>query len=316
MSTRILHSPSPVVESVPESAKTARVSRYLAGKRMGDYVVLIKPEITFLVALSALAGYIVGSPTSVDGSALTILLFGVTLCSAGAGALNHFLERDRDLNMKRTLNRPLPAGRIPAVHARNLGLVLSAAGLGILCPLVNPLTAILAALSIGLYLFVYTPMKSRTWLNTLVGTVPGALPAIGGYTAATNSMAAWSAWLIFGVLLCWQMPHFLALAWMYRKDYGRGGFAMLPVFDGRGTATAGLALVFCVGTVALSLLLARESAMGAAYVSTALVGGVYFVRPAVRFWTTRGNSDARRLLKASVMYIPILVLSIVLDRII
>ena len=299
---------------LPESARTARLSRFLAGRSIGDYLVLTKPEITLLVALSALAGFIIGSPVAVDGLLLAITLVGVTLCSAGAGALNHFIERDRDLEMKRTLNRPLPAGRIPALHARNLGLILSAAGLGILCPLVNPLTAILAAASMVLYLFVYTPMKSKTWLNTLVGTLPGALPAIGGYTAATNSVAAWPAWIIFGVLLCWQMPHFLALAWMYRKDYGRGGFAMLPVFDGRGTATSALALAFCIGTVVLSLVLANQPSLGVVYATTAVVGGVYFLVPAVRFLTTRANADARRLLKASVMYIPILVVSIVLDR--
>jgi protoheme IX farnesyltransferase len=316
MSSQMDQPQTGLADALPESARTARLSRSLAGRRLGDYVVLMKPEITFLVTLSALAGFIVGSPGTVDGIALGIMLVGVSFCSAGAGALNHYLERDRDLEMKRTVNRPLPAGRIPALHARNLGLLLSAAGLGILCPLINPLTAVLAALSIGLYLFVYTPMKSKTWWNTLVGTIPGALPAIGGYAAATNSLSAWSAWLVFGILLCWQMPHFLALAWMYRKDYGRGGFAMLPVFDGSGTSTAALALAFCLGTVGLSLLLARESAMGPAYVATAVVGGMYFLRPAVRFWTTRANSDARRLLKASVMYIPLLVLSIVLDRLI
>lgn len=308
--------PAAVAEAVSELATTARLSRALAGGSVGDYLVLTKPEITFLVALSALAGFMIGSPVAIDGAALGIMLAGVSLCSAGAGALNHYIERDRDLAMKRTLNRPLPAGRIPAIRARNFGLVLSAAGLGILCPLVNPLTAILAAASIVLYLFVYTPMKSRTWMNTLVGTVPGALPAIGGYTAATGSIAGLGAWLIFGVLLCWQMPHFLALAWMYRKDYGRGGFAMLPAVDRSGAATAGLSVGFCACTVGLSLALASEPELGAAYMVAASISGALFLHPAVRFWTTRSNTDARRLLKASVLYIPVLVVSLVLDRLV
>ena len=308
--------PIAVADAIPESRKTARVSRSLAGGRLGDYVVLTKPEITFLVVLSALAGFVIGSPVGFDGLALGFTLIGVALSSAGAGALNHYLERDRDLAMKRTLNRPLPAGRMPATHARNVGLLLSAAGLGVLCPLVNPLTAILAALSMALYLFVYTPMKSKTWLNTLVGTIPGALPAIGGYTAATNSLSGWGAWLIFGILLCWQMPHFLALAWMYRKDYGRGGFAMLPVIDSDGLATAALALAFTAATVAFSLALASDPSMGTTYLVIAVLSGAFFLHPAVRFWRTRTNLDARRLLKSSVMYIPVLVFSIVLDRMI
>ncbi len=311
-------SPAPALtrQSATEQTGTARLSRSLAGGRVGDYLVLTKPEITLLVVLSALAGFLVGSPTSVDAVALAITLFGVALCSAGASALNHYLERDRDLEMKRTYNRPIPAGRVAAERARNFGVILSAAGLAILCPLVNPLTAVLAALSMGLYLFVYTPMKSRTWLNTIVGTVPGALPAIGGYAAATNSISGPGAWLVFGVLLCWQMPHFLSLAWMYRKDYGRGGFAMLPTFDGDGTATAALSLGFCLATVGLSLALAADPSTGIVYLFACVAAGILFVKPAVRFWTTRTNADARRLLKASVVYIPLLVLSIVVDHII
>jgi len=315
MPTQIKDLSAALSDAIAEPAKTARLSRSLSGSAVGDYLVLTKPEITFLVTLSSLAGFIIGSPEGVDALRLLVMLIGVASCSAGAGALNHYLERDRDLAMKRTLNRPLPAGRIPASHARNFGFVLSAIGLGILCPLVNPLTAILAGLSMALYLFVYTPMKSRTWLNTLVGTVPGALPAIGGYTAATDSLASWTAWLIFGVLLCWQMPHFLALAWMYRKDYGRGGFAMLPLVDGTGTATAGLALLFCAVSVVLSLVLAGSSGMGLAYLIAAVLGGACFMHPAVRFWITRSNADARRLLKASVIYIPMLVAAIVFDRV-
>ena len=266
--------------------------------------------------LSAVAGYLLGSPADVDVSLLLITVVGIGLTSAGAGALNHYLERDRDGSMRRTASRPLPAGRLMPRHARNFGIGLTGAGLGILCPLVNPLTAVLAALTVALYLFVYTPLKSTTTLNTLVGTIPGALPVIGGYTAATNSLLGEEVWLLFALLICWQMPHFLALAWMYRKDYGRGGFAMLPVRDHTGRDTMVQISVFTAGTVLASLLLAWRGQFGALFVGVAVVAAFIMVRPAIAFARSRSNTDARRVLKASVLYIPVIVLAILLDRLV
>ncbi len=295
---------------------TARLSWAIQGSVVGDYLALTKPEITFLVVLSSLAGFSLGSPSGVDIALLLITIVGIGLTSAGAGALNHYLERDRDLAMKRTASRPVPAGRIPALRARNFGVALTGVGLAILCPLVNPLTSVLAVLTVVLYLFVYTPMKRKTTLNTLVGTLPGALPVIGGYVAATNSLSSGAAWLLFGVLAFWQMPHFLSLAWMYRKDYGRGGFEMLPVHDKDGTATVRQTLLFTAATIASSFALAAVAGFGTLYLLLAIIGAGIMIRPAVAFARSRSNADARRVLKASVVYIPVIVLAILLDRLV
>ncbi len=292
---------------------TSAVSARLQGGTIGDFVALAKPEITFLVVLSSLAGYALGSHGVFDVFGLAMTLLGVTMTSAGACTLNHYLERDKDGVMKRTASRPIPAGRVAPRHARNTGVLLVAAGLGILCPLVNPLTAVLAAMTVVLYLFVYTPLKSRTWINTLVGTVPGALPVLGGVAAASNSIAGWSTWMFFGVLVCWQMPHFLSLAWMYRKDYERGGFAMLPSVDRKGDRTAMQSLIYTVLLTALSLMLIAEPRLGAVYAVTAVIASLLLLVPAGRFMRDRSNAAARRVLKATVLYIPVIVLALLID---
>ncbi len=307
--TRVL--PNAVATTVP--AATSTVSARLQGGTIGDFLAMAKPEITFLVVLSSVAGFALGSQGGLDTFVLAMTLLGVTLTSAGACTLNHYLERDRDRVMKRTAARPIPAGRIAPTHARNVGVLLVAGGLGILCPLVNPLTAVLAAMTVALYLFVYTPMKSRTWMNTLVGTVPGALPVLGGVAAASNAISGWSAWMLFGVLLCWQMPHFLALAWMYRKDYERGGFAMLPSVDRAGNRTATQALLYTVLLTVLSLTLMADPRLGPVYGVTAAIAAVLLLLPAMRFMHDRSNAAARRLLKATVLYIPLIVLALLID---
>ncbi len=298
------------------TSRPARLSLAIQGSAVGDYVALTKPEITFLVVLSSVAGFSLGSPAGIDVWLLLITVVGIGLTSAGAGTLNHYLERDRDRAMKRTASRPVPAGRIPALHARNFGVALTGAGLGILCPLVNPMTSVLAALTVALYLFVYTPMKRKSTLNTLVGTLPGALPVIGGYVAATNSFFSVAAWLLFCVLAFWQMPHFLSLAWMYRKDYERGGFEMLPVRDVDGTATVRQTVLFTAATLAASIALAVWAGFGALYVAFAIAGAFIMIRPTISFALSRSNADARRVLKASVVYIPVIVLAILLDRLV
>ena len=208
-----------------------------------DYLELTKPEISFLVVISALAGFLLGSPDVLDGWQLFFTLIGVALTAGGACVLNHYFEREIDGAMKRTAGRPLPTGRIPARHAFYFGIGLLSAGVAIICPLVNPLTALLAILTAVFYLVVYTPLKRKTKYNTAVGTIPGALPALGGWTAATGSLG-WGGVAIFAVLALWQMPHFLSLAWMYRKDYGRADYAMLPVVEPDGRSTAQQTL-FC-----------------------------------------------------------------------
>jgi protoheme IX farnesyltransferase len=277
-----------------------------------DYWELTKPEISFLVVVSALAGYLLGAPAGIDGWTLLITLVGVGLCAGGVGMLNHLIEHRIDAQMKRTMRRPLPAGRVSSTTVRTVGTGMVCAGVGLLCPLVNPLTAILAALTAILYLYVYTPLKQTTKWNTLIGTVPGALPALGGYTAATGDVGA-AGWAIFAILACWQMPHFLSLAWMYRKDYARGGYAMLPVVEPEGDSTAYQTILFTALLLVVSLLPAWMGPMGWLYAAGALPLGLWFLWTAVAFHLERTGQQARRVLKASIIYIPVLVLLIVAD---
>lgn len=277
-----------------------------------DYWTLTKPEISFLVVVSALAGYLLGAPAGIDGWTLLVTLSGVGLCAGGVGMLNHLVESALDAQMKRTRDRPLPAGRVSASSVRAVGTGMVCAGVGALCPLVNPLTAILAALTAILYLFVYTPLKQTTKWNTLIGTVPGALPALGGYTAATGDVGP-AGWAIFAILVCWQMPHFLSLAWMYRKDYARGGYAMLPVVEPSGQSTALQTVLFTALLLGVSLLPTWFGAMGWLYALGALPLGLWFLWTAIAFYRERTGQQARRVLKASIVYIPALVLFIVAD---
>ncbi len=283
--------------------------------RWRDYWTLTKPEISFLVMISSLAGFLLGSPGPIDVWRLLATMVGVTLTSGGSGVLNHYLERRIDVRMRRTAKRPLATGRIAPEVARNFGMLLVAAGLGILCPLTNPLTGMLAALTVVLYLYVYTPLKRVTKYNTLVGTLPGALPALGGFTAATNTAGA-GGWALFAILLCWQMPHFFSLAWMYRKDYARAGYRMLPVVEPDGRSTGRQTLLFTVLLVFASVLPVVADVAGVLYLAGAVALGLWFLRPVVRFYRTLSVQDARRVLMASVLYIPLLVALIVVDRLI
>lgn len=277
-----------------------------------DYWELTKPEISFLVVVSALAGYLLGAPAGVEGWTLFAMLAGVGLCAGGVGMLNHVIEHEIDARMKRTMQRPIPAGRVAPQSARTVGTLMVCAGVGALCPLVNPLTAILAALTAILYLYVYTPLKQTTKWNTLIGTVPGALPALGGYTAVTGDVGA-VGWAAFAILACWQMPHFLALAWMYRKDYARGGYAMLPVVEPDGDSTAHQTILFTALLLGVSLLPTWYGATGWLYTLGALPLGMWFLWTAIAFHHERTGQQARRVLKASIVYIPVLVLFIAAD---
>ena len=278
-----------------------------------DWLSLTKPEITFLVTISSLAGFILGSVGSVDGWTLLWAMIGIPLTSAGGCALNQYLESDLDADMKRTAQRPIPASRIQADHAKWDGLGVLAAGLGILCPLTNPLTGVMAAFTVALYLWVYTPMRRRSTWNTLVGTIPGALPVLGGWTAATGNLGI-GGWILFGVLLAWQMPHFFSLAWMYRKDYGNSAFLMLPSSDKQGDRTARQMIGFTLVMIVFSVLPVVVGLSSWVYLAGALTLGIWFLLPVGRFWYTRSVKDARAVLKASVMYIPLLLAAIILDR--
>jgi protoheme IX farnesyltransferase len=265
------------------------------------------------VTISSLAGFVMASTGGVDGWTLFWAMIGIPLTSAGGCALNQVLEVELDARMKRTANRPLPSGRIDVSHATWFAVGLIAAGVGILCPLTNPLTGVMAAMTVALYIWVYTPLKRKSTWNTLVGTIPGALPILGGWTAASGDVGA-GGWALFGVLLCWQMPHFFALAWMYRKDYGESPFLMLPSGDEQGTRTALQMIVFSVLMIVFSVLPVSLGLSGMAYLVGALLLGGWFMVHVGRFWLTRSVQHARAVLKGSVMYIPLLLMAIILDR--
>ncbi len=279
-----------------------------------SYLELAKPEITLLVALSSAGGFFLAPTPSIDLGRLLWLLVGVTLASAGASALNHWIEREHDGAMRRTMQRPLPSGRLAPSAALYFGAALVAAGVGLLCPLVNPLTGMLAMATVLLYLFAYTPLKRRSRWNTLVGTLPGALPALGGWTAATGSVG-WGGVAVFSILAAWQMPHFLALAWMYRKDYERGGYAMLTAADPTGRSVTGQTLFFTLLLVALSLWPVALSLVGWGYALGAVTLGGWFLHAAIAFRRSRDVRDARRVLHVSIWYIPALVLALLIDRV-
>ncbi len=294
-------------------SRTRSIATPAAPATWKDWLTLTKPEITFLVTISSLAGFVMASTGGVDGWTLFWAMIGIPLTSAGGCALNQVLEVELDARMKRTANRPLPSGRIDVSHATWFAVGLIAAGVGILCPLTNPLTGVMAAMTVALYIWVYTPLKRKSTWNTLVGTIPGALPILGGWTAASGDVGA-GGWALFGVLLCWQMPHFFALAWMYRKDYGESPFLMLPSGDEQGTRTALQMIVFSVLMIVFSVLPISLGLSGMAYLVGALLLGGWFMVHVGRFWLTRSVQHARAVLKGSVMYIPLLLMAIILDR--
>lgn len=305
-------SDAPVAVSAYPSVADVQSSSRSVEEVLWDYLVLAKPEISSVVTLSAFAGFLVGSPASLNGWVLLWTMVGTALCAGGVGMLNHVLERTYDAQMKRTASRPIPAGRVDPDVARRVGIFLVFASVGLLCPLVNALTAVLAALTAVLYLFVYTPLKRMTKWNTLVGTVPGALPALGGYTAATGQFGV-GGWAVFGVLACWQMPHFLSLAWMYRKDYARAEYAMLPVVDPEGDTTAAQMIGFAVLLVPMSLLPTLTGAAGWIYGVGVVPLGLWFLWTTIVFNGERTGQRAKRVLKASVLYIPALVALLMID---
>jgi protoheme IX farnesyltransferase len=311
--------PAAAREALPHTLLNRR--RYeSARKRSGrsrfhDYWDLAKPEITFLVALSALSGFLLASPEAVDLRLLLHAVAGIVVCSAGSSMLNHFLERRLDGHMRRTATRPLPARRVSAGVTLFLGTVLVVSGLMYLYVLVNTLTAALGLVTAVMYLAVYTPLKRVSKYNTLVGCIPGALPALGGWTAATGSLG-WGGWALFGVLFVWQMPHFLSIAWMYRKDYSRSRFLMLPVVEPDGRSTGLQVLLFTVLLLAMSATPFVLGLAGSLYLAGVMAIGLYFLLAAYRFNRSMSNRDARRVLLASVIYVPAFLAIVLVDHLV
>lgn len=281
--------------------------------RSADYVELTKPRISLMVVLTTAVGFLVAAPTPMAYVVFLHTLVGTALVASGASVLNQVLERDVDALMRRTANRPIPAGRIDAELALAFGVGLSVVGMVYLALSTNLLTALIGAFTLAAYVFVYTPMKRKSSLATIVGAVPGATPPMMGVAAATGEVGPW-AWALFAILFLWQMPHFLAIAWMFREDYERGGFPMLTVGDEEGRLTGRQAVIYAAALVPVSLLPSVFGLSGAIYFAGALVAGLIYLAGSLAFAAQIGAQTARRLLLTSVLYLPVILLLMVVSR--
>lgn len=277
------------------------------------FVELTKPRITLMVVITTLVGFLVVAPRPLDWLLLVHTLLGTALVAAGAATLNQYVERDTDARMRRTAKRPLPAGHLRPAPVLFFGVGIALVGMAYLSWQVNVLTALLGGFTLVKYVFVYTPMKLRSELNTLVGAVPGAVPPMMGVTAVTGSVDL-LAWALFGILFFWQMPHFLAIAWLYRSDYGSGGFPMLTVADPSGLRTSRQMVLYAAALVPVSLLPSVLGAAGWIYLFGALIFGLVFLGYSAAFGFKLDMRSARRVLLISVAYLPIVLILMVLDR--
>lgn len=279
---------------------------------LGYYLELAKARLAVLVVLTTIVGYVLAARASFELTVLAWTVVGTTLTAFGANILNQWLEADRDLRMERTCNRPLPAGHVSKRTALVWGLVSAAVGLAILDLTTNRLTAALSLFVILLYVLVYTPLKVRTPLNTAVGAVCGAVPPMMGWTAATGHLEL-GAWILGGILFVWQIPHFLALAWMYRDDYARGGFRMMPAADPDGSMTGRAAFVYAIALLPVTGALAAIGVTGMTYLVASQIVGLAFGILGWTFARRRAQLTARRLFLASIIYLPILLGLMVAD---
>lgn len=292
---------NPTLEAVQVPVVPATESR----TRVGDYLTLTKPGITVMVAITAAVGYYVASAGAFDWMLFLHLMGGTLLSSAGAAALNMLMERELDKRMDRTKSRPLPSGRMAPAEAAVFGGVLCVAGLAWLAAAVNLLTAALSAATMVSYLALYTPLKPKSSVCTLVGAIPGALPPVMGWAAARGAVDM-GAWLLFLILFFWQLPHFLALAWMYREDYARAGFPMLPVEEPTGASTGRQVVLQTLALLVVSVLPFGFQMAGDGYLVAALVLGAGFLGFGVAFAVERSRDRASRLFLASITYLPLL----------
>lgn len=278
-----------------------------------DIMVLIKVRMGFLAALIALAGYYMGTMGQVSLSGMLHVFFGTWIVSAGAFLLNMYMERDIDLLMKRTANRPLPAQRMSPTPVFFAGIMVSIAGILYLWYTTNLLAAACGAVAMAGYVFIYTPMKRITTLNTIVGSFPGAMPPLIGWAAAANEISA-GAVVMFMILFLWQIPHFLALAWMYRDEYREAGFAMISGTDPDGTFTTRQNLIYGICYIMITLLPTLFQLAGYWYLATAVLSGIYFIWLCLQWYGHRERQHAVRVFVATLFHAPLLYIVMVLDK--
>jgi heme o synthase len=284
-----------------------------ATHRFADFITLAKPRLNLLVLVTTAAGLYLAAPEGVPSAVLLHTLVGTALVAGGAAALNQVWERHTDALMRRTQRRPVASGRLRAPEGSWFGLVLSATGLVELAAGVNVISAAVAAFTLGSYVLVYTPLKRRTSLATLVGGVPGALPVVIGWVAATGALTP-PAWVLFGIVFFWQMPHFLAIAWLYRDDYAAAGIPLLPVLEPDGRRTGRQALLFSAALWPVSLMPPLVGLGSGAYTIIATVLGLTLLALSARFARDRSTAAARSLFLFSITYLPLLLGSLVADR--
>jgi heme o synthase len=282
-------------------------------ERLLAYLDLTKPRITFLIVLTAAAGFCLGAKGRLDYLQFTHAMLGIALLSSGIATLNQYMERELDALMRRTMTRPLPSGKLVPLEAFVFGSALTMIAEVYLLLLVNPLTALFGLFVIAGYLCMYTPLKTRTTLSTAVGAFPGALPPLMGWTAASGEVTT-GAWVLFAILFLWQFPHFLAIAWMYREDYGRAGIRMLPVVEPEGRVTGQQIVVYTLMLLPVSLLPTLLGISGRVYFYGAIVLGLLFLFSSISAALSKTRQQARRLLLASVLYLPLLFGLMVLNQ--
>jgi heme o synthase len=275
---------------------------------------LVKARLTTLVLLTTLVGFYLGWRGAMNYALMINALAATALVAAGASALNQLLEREYDAKMRRTQGRPLPSGRLQPTTVMLFGGVCSVAGLVYLALAVNLLTSVIGAVTLVSYLFIYTPLKRVTWLNTVIGAVPGALPPLMGWTAARGELSG-EGWALFAILFFWQLPHFFAIAWIYKDEYAKAGFKMLPGIDQDGRRTAQQAVSNTFALLAVSLFPFIFKMAGTDYLAGAIVLGAGFLWCAVRFSRQLTLARARQLFFASIIYLPLLLALMVWDKI-
>ena len=301
-----------VIRTAAESKIVAR-NNLSARTRVLDLAELVKARLTLLVLLTTAAGFYLGAQSPINYAGLFHVVFGTAAAAAGAAALNQWWERKLDALMRRTRTRPVPAGRMRPAEALALGLVLSIFGVGYLAITCNALSATLAAVTILIYIFGYTPLKRASTANTLVGAVPGAIPPMIGWAAARGAIEA-GAWSLFAILLLWQLPHFFAIAWMYRDDYSRAGFRMISSDDRSGERSASQSVFFSILLLVIAGLPAFVGVVTTLYLPVELVLGASFIAIAMRFLRIRTAGAARLLFITSIVYLPLLLAALVLTK--
>jgi len=284
-----------------------------ARTRIAAFVELTKPRIAFMLVLTSAAGFYIGTKGSFDFALFANAMIGIALLAFGVATLNQYIERDIDALMERTAGRPLPTGKITPMEALVFGILQCAVAELYLYVLVNPLTALLGSTVIIGYVFLYTPLKTRTSASTAIGAIPGAMPPLMGWTAASNEITI-GAWALFVLLFLWQFPHFLAIAWMYREQYAKAGILMLPVVEPEGKITARQIVLFTIMLVPVSLAPFFLGFAGVVYLFGASILGIWFLFESIQTARAKSVTKARRLLMVSVLYLPLIFGLLVLDH--